>query len=86
MLDDRAFDAFADALVEHLTAAYGLGGRARRGGDPRERARTAVTARVREAIKRVVEADAELGEHLRRSVQTGTFCTYDPVSELRWEL
>jgi hypothetical protein len=75
-----------DALVEHLTAAYGLGGRARRGGDPRERARTAVTARVREAIKRVVEADAELGEHLRRSVQTGTFCTYDPVSELRWEL
>jgi hypothetical protein len=75
-----------DALVEHLTSAYGLGGRPRRGGDPRERARTAVTARLREAIKRVAEVDAELGEHLRRSVQTGTFCSYDPVAELRWEL
>jgi hypothetical protein len=75
-----------DALVEHLTSAYGLGGRPRRGGDARERARTAVTARVRDAIKRVTDADAELGEHLRRSVQTGTFCSYDPVAELRWEL
>jgi hypothetical protein len=75
-----------DALVEHLTSAYGLGGRPRRGGDPRERARTAVTARLREAIKRVAEVDAELGEHLRRSVQTGTFCSYDPVAEVRWEL
>jgi hypothetical protein len=75
-----------DALVEHLTSAYGLGGRPRRGGDPRERARTAVTARLREAIKRVAEVDAEVGEHLRRSVQTGTFCSYDPVAEVRWEL
>jgi hypothetical protein len=75
-----------DALVAHLTSAYGLGGRARKGGDPRERARTAVTARIRDAIHRIERVDAELGEHLRRSVQTGTFCSYDPVAELRWEL
>jgi hypothetical protein len=75
-----------DRLVEHLSSAYGLGGRPRRSGDPRERARTTVTARIRDAVKRITAVDPELGEHLRRSVQTGTFCSYDPVVELRWEL
>jgi hypothetical protein len=75
-----------DALVQHLTAAYGLGGRARTSGGSAERARTAVTARIRDAIRRVEAVDAELGEHLRRSVQTGAFCSYDPTTELTWQL
>jgi hypothetical protein len=75
-----------DRLVEHLTSAYGLGGRPRRSGDPRERARTTVTARIRDAVKRIAAVDGELGDHLRRSVQTGTFCSYDPAVEIRWDL
>jgi len=73
-----------DALVEALTQAYGLGGRARRPGSAAERARTAVTARIKDAIRRVGEVHPELGRHLARSVRTGTFCVYDPDPATRW--
>lgn len=79
--DGQASDRLAaerDALLQQLAGAYGLGGRPRRAGDPSERARTAVTARIRDAIKRVEKVHPELGHHLRRSVRTGTFCAYDP--------
>ena len=73
-----------DALVEALTQAYGLGGRVRRPGSDAERARTAVTARIKDAIRRIGEAHPDLGRHLARSVRTGTFCVYDPDQPTRW--
>ncbi len=73
-----------DALVEALTQAYGLGGRVRRAGSDAERARTAVTARVKDAIRRIAEAHPDLGRHLTRSVRTGTFCVYDPDHPTPW--
>jgi hypothetical protein len=73
-----------DALVEALTQAYGLGGRVRRAGSDAERARTAVTARVKDAIRRIGQVHPELGRHLARSVRTGTFCVYDPDQPTRW--
>jgi hypothetical protein len=55
------------------------------GGSPRElapttaeRARKAVTARVRDAIRRINEVLPELGAHLDRTIRTGTLCRYDP--------
>ena len=75
-----------DALIAELASAYGLSGRPRRGGDPAERARTAVTARIRDAIRRISVVHPELGRHLARSVRTGTFCSYDPDRPVRWEL
>ena len=75
-----------DALVEALTGAYGLGGRVRRSGSAAERARTAVTARIRDAIRRIGDAHPELGRHLARSVRTGTFCVYEPDQPVRWSL
>ena len=75
-----------DALVAALTEAYGLGGRVRRSGSAAERARTAVTARIKDAIRRISEAHPELGRHLARSVRTGTFCVYEPDQPVRWSL
>jgi len=75
-----------DALVGALTEAYGLGGRVRRPGSAAERARTAVTARIRDAIRRIGDAHPELGRHLARSVRTGTFCVYEPDQPARWSL
>jgi hypothetical protein len=75
-----------DALVEALTQAYGLGGRVRRAGSDAERARTAVTARIRDAIRRIGAAHPELGRHLARAVRTGTFCVYDPDRQVRWSV
>ena len=75
-----------DALVEALTGAYGLGGRVRRSGSAAERARTAVTARIRDSIRRIADAHPDLGRHLARSVRTGTFCVYEPDQPVRWSL
>jgi hypothetical protein len=75
-----------DALLAELSGAYGLGGRARRRGDSSERARSTVTQRLRDAIARVESTDAALGAHLRRSVRTGTYCTYAPESPMAWVL
>jgi hypothetical protein len=44
-----------------------------------------VTQRVRNAIERVGQVDAELGRHLHRAVRTGTFCSYDPDAPVVWD-
>ncbi len=72
-------------LLAELGAAYGLGGRVRRAGDPAERARTTVTSRVRDAIGRIDAELPQLGRHLRASVRTGTYCVYAPESPTTWE-
>ena len=74
-----------DFLVAELASAYGLGGRTRRAGDPAERARTTVTWRLRDAVKRLEAVHPELGRHLRSSLRTGTFCAYDPEQPVVWD-
>jgi predicted ATPase len=74
-----------DAVVDELTAALGLGGRTRRSGGSAERARSAVTQRVRAAICRIDELHPRLGRHLQASVRTGTFCSYTPEEPVRWQ-
>ena len=67
-----------DVLTEQLAGAVGLGGRERRTGSAAERARVAVQRRVREAVKRIADEDADLGRHLDWTIRTGTFCAYEP--------
>ncbi len=67
-----------------LAGAYGLGGRPRRTGDDTERARQAVSWRIRDALARIEAVHSELGQHLRRSVRTGTFCVYAPAEPVDW--
>ncbi len=73
-----------DALVAQLTEAFGLGGRARPTGASAERARSAVTYRVRAAIKKVNEVHPALGRHLTNAVRTGTWCAYRPERDIAW--
>jgi hypothetical protein len=75
-----------DALVSEVTAATGLAGRARRLGDQDERARKAVTARIRDVIGRMERVHPPLAAHLRASVTTGTRCCYSPPAPASWRL
>jgi tetratricopeptide (TPR) repeat protein len=75
-----------DHIVEHLSGALGLGGRARPLGSAAERARSAVTWRIRSSIKKIASAHSRLGLHLENSVRTGTFCTYEPETTSNWVL
>jgi hypothetical protein len=67
-----------DWLTSQLSSAAGLGGRTRPFADTRERARLAVGKSIRRTVQHVAEADAMIGDHLRRTVRTGTRCSYWP--------
>jgi tetratricopeptide (TPR) repeat protein len=75
-----------DDLVHELGRGVGLGGRSRTVGSAAERARLSVTKAIRSAIDRLGDADPGLGDHLRATVRTGTFCSYtpDPRAAVEW--
>lgn len=66
------------ALLDELAAATGLGGRRRRAGSIRERARVAVRKAIVAAVDRIDRIDPEVAGLLRDTVHTGTACRYDP--------
>jgi TolB-like protein/tetratricopeptide (TPR) repeat protein len=75
-----------ERIVTALSDALGLGGRSRRLGSAAERARTAVTWRIRNAIRKIATAHPALGRHFETAVQTGTYCTYIPEKPVNWFL
>ena len=82
---DRA-ELELDALVEQLSEAFGLGGRSRTTGSSAERARTAVTYRIRSTIRKLDQLHPDLGRHLANSIRTGTWCSYRPETEVAWTI
>ena len=87
---DRASEARAELaeLAARLTAAVGLGGRDRKAGSDAERARSAVTKRIKESIARIREALPELGDHFATRIKTGYLCSYipGPGAGPRWKM
>jgi tetratricopeptide (TPR) repeat protein len=75
-------------LLAELSGAIGLGGRLRGTGGAAERARTSVTRSLRYALTRLTQQHPTLGEHLNRSVRTGSYCNYQPdtVVPIRWSV
>ncbi|HVF05672.1 MAG TPA: AAA family ATPase [Frankiaceae bacterium] len=75
----------AGAVEERAALVAELGRVAKRGGGgrsfanyPTERARKAVTGRIRDTIRRLEAELPALAAHLDRSVATGTWCRYRP--------
>ncbi len=75
-----------DALIDELSRATGLRGRAKKMSNSAERARSSVTWRIRSAIMKIRAAHPRLGQHLANSIRTGHFCVYSPESPTPWEL
>src|SRR5262249_11661084 len=73
-----------DALMRELRAATGIGGRRRALADPGERARKAVSGRIRESINKLRESLPALARHLDDAIATGTWCAYRPAQPVRW--
>ncbi len=82
---DRA-RAERSALLAELATATGLGGRRRRLGDEQERARKAVTARIRDVLRRIRAVHPDLADHLTASISTGTTCCYAPADAISWRV
>jgi tetratricopeptide (TPR) repeat protein len=79
-------DEEREALLAELRKAAGLGSRTRRLGDETERARKAVTARIRDTLRKLDDRHPPLAAHLRESVTTGTTCRYHPPTPTPWHL
>jgi hypothetical protein len=79
-------DRERQALIDELRRATGLGGRSRRLGGASERARKAVSERIRDTLRRLDRRHPTLARHLRASVSTGTTCRYQPSTNTSWTL
>ena len=68
-----------DFLVRELARAVGLGGRDRRASSDSERARASVTRAIRQAMARIHDHHPALGDHLDRTIRTGTTAAISPT-------
>jgi hypothetical protein len=69
------------ALLAELGRVTGVGGRTRAfANHPAERARKAVTGRIRDAIRKLQDDMPALAAHLDAAIVTGTYCRYRPRS------
>ncbi|WP_299553955.1 hypothetical protein [Seonamhaeicola sp.] len=75
-----------DSILEHLSQSLGLSGKTRKVGSTIEKARSAVTWRIRSSIKKIQKVHPELATHLSKSIKTGTYCSYKPEIEVDWVL
>jgi hypothetical protein len=73
-----------DNLLDHLSKSLGLKGKTRKVSDQIDKARSAVTWRIRAAIKKINAVNEPLGNHLSNSIKTGIFCSYKPEKEIDW--
>lgn len=73
-----------DGLIIYLSQALGINRKARQTGSTVEKARSAVTWRIRNAIGKIEAQHPQLGAHLSNAIKTGTFCSYQPERDLSW--
>lgn len=76
-----------DFLTRELSQAVGLSGRVRKAGSVAERARVNVTKALKAALKQIGKVQPALGQHLRQTIRTGTYCSYapDPRLSITWQ-
>jgi len=77
-----------EQIQQELARAVGLHGRNRPSGSPIERARLNVTRAIKTALRKITEANANLGHLFSTSIRTGSLCSYtpDPRLTIQWNL
>ncbi len=73
-----------DQLIAHLSKSLNLKGKIRETGGTVEKARSAVTWRIRNAIARIEQYHPLLGAHLSNAIKTGILCSYKPDRDIKW--
>lgn len=83
---ERAEDGIRAALARAERDAIAASLAGQDDGDVFDRARRAVTTRIRISLDHIEQAEPVIGGHLRTSIRTGAFCSYEPVELVRWDL
>lgn len=79
-------NAELDQLTDHLSRSLGLGRRPRKLDADADRARAAVTWRIRNAIRKIESVHPSLANHFSYAIRTGAFCSYTPEKDTHWKL
>jgi hypothetical protein len=81
-------EADREYLITELSRAHGIGHRSRERGGSSERARSSVARMLRYSLDELSVRHHALAEHLRSSVRTGTYCSYQPdqLANVEWAL
>jgi TolB-like protein/tetratricopeptide (TPR) repeat protein len=79
-------NAELDQLTDHLSKSLGLGRRTRSLDADSDRARAAVTWRIRNAIRKIESVHPSLANHFSHAIRTGAFCSYNPEKDTLWNL
>ena len=76
-----------EALLDELRTVSGLGGQSRlSGAHAGERARKAVSARIKDAIRHLETPMPQLAAHLDQAIVTGTWCRYRADMAENWNV
>jgi hypothetical protein len=73
-------------ILDYISQSTGLRGRARKLADPSDRARAAVTLRIKSAIQKIENVHPSLAKHFQNNIKTGTFCIYSPENYTQWDI
>jgi tetratricopeptide (TPR) repeat protein len=73
-----------EALAAQLRGATGFRGMDRSVASHAERARWAVSKRIRFAIRQIQKSSPALGDHLSKAIRTGLVCVYQPIERIDW--
>ena len=73
-----------DELIQFISRSMNLKGQPKKFADNADKARSAVTWRIRHAIKTIKEVHPDLSDHLSSSISTGHFCSYRPSEPVHW--
>lgn len=76
--------AEVDFLAAELATGYGSRRHSRTVSETAEKARKAVTNRLRDAVANVQYLHPALWQHLSTALKTGAFCSYHPAHPTRW--
>lgn len=73
-----------DQLLDHLEASLNVRGQIRKRSASSDKARSAVTQRIKGALEKLKGDHPALYHHLSRTIHTGTNCIYQPDQPITW--
>lgn len=77
-------DAEITQLANYFAECVGLGGKSRKAADDVAKIRKRIARVIEIATAKIEENDAQLASHLRKSIKTHTFMSYEPETPIDW--
>jgi len=71
-------------LANYFAQCVGLGGKSRKGADDVAKIRKRIARVIETACEKIEENDPKCADHLRKSIKTHTFMTYEPETWTDW--